>query len=139
MSETSVEAPAKAEGPNREYLPVSAEEETQWVKRFLESGLSIRKFAKQNDIPRMSLWRWVRRGSERSGASAVALKGSGAAGEQNTLGKVEPSAAPFAEVKFPAGFGQPNWAVEVTLPNGTVLRLSKDTPPTLVDQLLRIC
>jgi hypothetical protein len=29
--------------------------------------------------------------------------------------------------------------VELTLPNGTVLRMSKDTPPTLVDQLLRLC
>jgi len=29
--------------------------------------------------------------------------------------------------------------VELALANGTVLRLTKDTPPTLVDQLLRIC
>ena len=139
MSETSVEEQVEAKRAVRVCLPVTAEEEAQWVKRFLESGLSLRKFAKENDIPPMSLWRWVRRGSERSGAAAVALKGSGAKGEQNGLGKLEPGAAAFAEVKFPASFGQPNWAVELTLPNGTVLRLSKDTPPTLVDQLLRLC
>ena len=139
MSETSVETPARVQGPAREWLPVSPEEDAQWVKRFLESGLSLRKFAKQNDIPPMSLWRWVRRGSQRRGVAAVALNDSGAADAQQALQKVQPSAAPFAEVKLPASFGQPNWAVEVTLPNGTVLRLTKDTPSTLVDQLLRLC
>ena len=30
-------------------------------------------------------------------------------------------------------------SADSTLPNGTVLRMSKDTPPALVDQLLRVC
>jgi hypothetical protein len=45
----------------------------------------------------------------------------------------------FAELKLPVNTPRCDWAVELTLPNGTVLRMSKDTPPALVDQLLRVC
>jgi hypothetical protein len=31
------------------------------------------------------------------------------------------------------------WAAELTLPNGTVLRLSKEVPAGMLDQLLRVC
>lgn len=140
MSEAVAEAQAKVEPPARDYLPVSPEEQAQWVKRFLESGFSIRKFARVNDIPRMSLWRWVQRAGEgRPGSTGPGYGSSEAATEPAVRPKSEPGVAQFAELKLPPSFGQPMWAVEVALPNGTVLRLTKDTPPTLVDQLLRIC
>lgn len=47
------------------------------------------------------------------------------------------AAADFAELKLPAADG--DWAVELTLPNGTLLRMSKDVPPAMVEQLLRLC
>ena len=139
MSEAVAEVQAQGQQSGRECLPVRPEEQAQWVKRFLESGWSIRKFAKANDIPRMSLWRWVQRAGERSPASPtrVGVPSGVVAGEQSQ--KVESITTQFAELKLPPSFGQPSWAVEVRLPNGTVLRLTKDTPPTLVDQLLRIC
>jgi hypothetical protein len=42
-------------------------------------------------------------------------------------------------LKLPVSAPRSDWAVELSLPNGTVLRMSKDTPPALVDQLLRVC
>jgi transposase-like protein len=112
-------APAK---PPREYLTPTPEEKAQWVKRFQESGLSIRKFSAQHDLPRMSLWRWVREVPAPEGASLA--------------GGVT---SPFTELKLPAGLAGSNWAVELTLPNGTVLRMSRDVPAEMVERLLRLC
>ena len=111
--------PAKAP---REYLAATPEEKTQWVKRFLDSGLSIRKFSAQHDIPRMSLWRWIREGQ----APEVGELAGGAANQ-------------FTELKLPAGLAGTNWAVELTLPNGTVLRMNRDVPAEIVERLLRLC
>lgn len=45
----------------------------------------------------------------------------------------------FTELKLPIGTQRCDWAAELTLPNGTILRLSKDTPPSLLEHLLRVC
>lgn len=71
----------------------------------------------------MSLYRWVRKQQ----------------GVGKLQGKHAQAAIDFAELKLPVGTQRSDWAVELTLPNGTVLRMSKDTPPSLVDQLLRVC
>jgi transposase-like protein len=105
-----------------EKLPVSAEEKAQWVKRFLESGLSIRKFSAAHEIPRMSLWAWVDDDRRRRAGVSVPM-----------------TAAQFREIKLPPSMGQCDWAAELSLPNGAVLRLSKDVPAAMLDQLLRIC
>jgi transposase-like protein len=107
-----------------EKLPVSPEEKAQWVKRFMESGLSIRKFSATHDIPRMSLWAWVDEDRRRRISSGTS---------------VPIAAAQFTEIKLPPPVNRCDWAAELTLPNGTVLRLSKDVPTGMLDQLLRVC
>jgi transposase-like protein len=119
MSENSTPVPATPGEPAPEVLPATPEEKAQWVKRFVESGLSIRKFSKVHDLPLMSLWRWVKRAREQAVPS----------------GECAPTQ--FTELKLPALHS--GWAVELTLPNGTVLRMTKDTPPAMVEQLLRLC
>lgn len=123
MNENSASPPVTPE-PAREYLPPTPEEKAQWVKRFQACGLSIRKFSEQHNLPRMSLWRWVKTAQEGTIADA-----SGTNSSQTD----------FAELKLPDVLGRSDWAAELTLPNGTILRLSKDVPATVVDQLLRIC
>ncbi|SRR6266403_1521319 len=101
----------------------TAEQKAQWAQKFLESGLSIRKFSQQHNVPRMSLWRWV-------------------AGARGVHGAVEEDSGSvgFEEIKLAAPpAGNSGWAAELTLPNGTVLRMSKEVPPGMVDQLLRLC
>ena len=97
----------------------SKEQKAQWVAKYRASGLTLPKFSEQNDIGYMSLWRWVRR-SEKPDAEALAP-------------------ATFRELKLPSTNTSCDWAVELTLPNGTVLRMTKDTPLAIVEQLLRIC
>ena len=71
----------------------------------------------------MSLYRWVRKQR----------------GMDKPQSKLAPEPIEFAELKLPVSTTRSDWAIELTLPNGTVLRMSKDTPATLVDQLLRVC
>lgn len=119
MSESS--APSEIAAIESAALPRSftAEEKAQWVEKFLASGLSIRKFGERHHIPRMSLWRWV----EGAQADATVKDASSEVG--------------FAEIPMPAG--RCEWAVELTLPNGTVLRMTKEVPSAIVEQLLRVC
>jgi len=123
MSDGS-EAKEVSTGKPKEYLPVSPEEKAQWVKRFFESGLSIRKFSATHDIPRMSLWAWVDEDRRRRLMSETTLP---------------VAAAQFTEIKVPPTVSRCDWTAELTLPNGTVLRLSKDVPTGMLDQLLRVC
>lgn len=97
-----------------------AEEKAQWVKRFLESGLSLREFSEQNGLGYMSLWRWSHNVCKPAVSSAD-------------------SAAPtFAEIRLAPAL-EPGWVAEWKLPSGAVLRLSKDVPPTMLEVLLRVC
>jgi|SRR3954449_7166032 transposase-like protein len=100
---------------------ISLEEKAEWARRFSESGLSIREFCAQHDLPRMSLWRWVNCGKEVRRAPT-------------------PSEAPaFKEIKLASSVEVTHWAAELSLPNGTVLRLSRDVPVEIFQQLLRVC
>ena len=102
-------------------FPLTEEDKAQWAKRFGESGLSIRKFCAQHNLPRMSLWRWVNQRQE--------------------FKQTVTASAPlqFEEVKLAAPVGESHWAAELTLPNGTMLRLSRDLPVAIFEQLLRLC
>ena len=91
------------------------------MKRFLESGLSIRKFSAAHDLPRMKLWRWLKR------AQPMRV-------EAGDLSNVQ-----FAEVKLPAVPAGSDWVAELSLADGTVLRLSKEVPAAMLEQLLRAC
>jgi transposase-like protein len=123
MNESSTSPAATTEAPARKLRTFSVSEKAEWVTKYLESGLSLREFSSQHGLGYMSLYRWV---SKQRGFSEPREKRS-------------PSAVEFAELKLPVSAQRSDWAVELTLPNGTVLRLAKDTPPTLVDQLLRVC
>ena len=96
----------------------AAEEKAAWVKRFHESGLSLRKFSAQHSVPVVSLCRWVNRAKDSEAGSPTPK---------------------FEELTLPPLVAGSAWAAELTLPNGTVLRLSKEVPAAMVDQLLRIC
>jgi len=123
MNEPSSEVMRSTEAPARKSRTYSAAEKAEWVKKYRQSGLSQREFSKQAGIEYMSLYRWARKERERSKPAQQSV--------QSTVG--------FAELQLPASTQRSDWAVELALTNGTVLRLTKDTPPTLVDQLLRIC
>jgi transposase-like protein len=96
----------------------SAEEKAQWVKRFHESGLSLRKFSAQHSVSLMSMCRWVNQAKEAQAASPTPQ---------------------FEELSLPPLAANCPWAAELTLPNGTVLRLSREVPAGMLDQLLRVC
>lgn len=121
MTENSSPSDVLSDSPEPPALPVATEHKDQWVKRFLESGLSIRKFSTTHDIPRMRLWRWVK------SVEASQL-------EAGPLANVE-----FAELKLPLGPGRLDWVAELSLPDGTVLRLSREVPTAMLQQLLRLC
>jgi len=123
MNETNSDG-AAISGAAPGILPTySASQKAEWVEKYQKSGLSLRQFSEQSGLGYMSLYRWVKK--QRDGAEPQSKRAS--------------EAIDFAELKLPVSTQRSDWAVELTLPNGTVLRMSKDTPPTLVDQLLRVC
>jgi transposase-like protein len=123
MNEPNNDAASTAEAAPQKLRTSSASQKAEWVEKYLKSGLSLRQFSEQSGLGYMSLYRWVKKqgGPTESGQ------------------KHAPEAIDFAELKLPVSTPRSDWAVELTLPNGTVLRMSKDTPPALVDQLLRVC
>jgi transposase-like protein len=123
MNEPNDEAASTAEAAPRKLRTSSASQKAEWVEKYLKSGLSLRQFSKQSGLGYMSLYRWVKK------QGGITESGQ----------KRAPEAIDFAELKLPVSTPRSDWAVELTLPNGTVLRMSKDTPPALVDQLLRVC
>jgi transposase-like protein len=122
MNEPNSEAAAIAEVPAQTLRTLTASQKAEWVEKYLQSGLGLREFSSQHGLGYRSLYRWLRK-----------QRGSKPADKQ------APEAIDFAELKLPGSAQRSAWAVELTLPNGTILRMSKDTPPTLVDQLLRLC
>jgi transposase-like protein len=123
MNEPNREAASVAEVPAQTLRTLTASQKAEWAEKYLQSGLGLREFSSQHGLGYMSLYRWVRK---RRGGSKPQEKQA-------------QEAISFAELKLPGSAQRSAWAVELTLPNGTVLRMSKDTPPTLVDQLLRLC
>jgi transposase-like protein len=125
MNEPNNDAGSTGQGPAGKPEILTAAQKAQWVEKYRKSGLSLRRFSDQSGLGYMSLYRWVKK-QERT----IELRQSHSH-----------QAIDFAELKLPLTQSTPrsDWAVELTLPNGTVLRMSKDTPSTLVDQLLRVC
>jgi transposase-like protein len=123
MNEPNNDAASTAEAAPQNLQAFSASQKAEWVEKYLKSGLSLRQFSKQSGLGYRSLHRWVKK-----------QRGAAASGQKHA-----PEAINFAELQLPVSAPRSDWAVELTLPNGTVLRMSKDTPPSLVDQLLRVC
>ena len=82
-----------------------------WITRYRDSGLGLGAFAKKHGLPRSRLHYWV------YGRRQAHLK--------------QPSAAPavFQELKFATGLAPSNWAVEISLPAGPVVRFSAAASP----------
>jgi hypothetical protein len=108
------------------HRPPSEAEKAQWVRRFQESNLSLREFIVQNDVgySHVSMWRWVNR--ERVKQVTIAPPST-------------PAEIGFAEVKLEPPVEQSQWVAELSLPGGKVLRLSRDVPASMLEQLLRLC
>jgi len=102
-------------------LPVSAEEKAQWARRFVESGLSLREFSAQNGLGYMTLWRWVNKAREQE------------------VGATDSPPPAFTEIKLLPAVEPARWVAEWSLPNGAVLRVSKEVPPAVLEQFLRAC
>jgi hypothetical protein len=82
-----------------------------WVTRYRDSGLGLGAFAKKHSLPRSRLHYWV------YGRGQAHLK--------------QRSAAPpvFQELKLTGGLALSNWAVEISLPAGPVVRFSAAASP----------
>jgi hypothetical protein len=91
----------------------TAAERAQWGRRYQQSGLSQREFARQQAIGLSTLQRWLR----------------------ETPAPEPPPV--FAEVAWPAV--APRWAVEVVRADGTVLRLTAEVPPAWLPHCLPPC
>lgn len=122
MNEPNVTGATTTPGTAPQPASLTVEQKAELVRKFLQSGLGLRQFSRQEGIGRMSLHRWLRK--------EHGLLASRATG---------PSVVDFAELKLAPTAEPWPWAVELALPNGTVLRLTKDTPPALVEEVLRVC
>lgn len=115
------ESPEASTLPIRKIFQTPPEQRAQWVERFCESGLSLRQFSAQHGLGYMSLWRWVR------------------AQRHETSEQADPAAPAFTEIKLAPPVERTDWVAELSLPSGKVLRLAKDVPACLLEQLLRLC
>jgi len=115
-----------SEAPVWQYRHPTEAERAEWVRRFRESKLSLREFTIQNDVgySHVSMWRWI----NRDRVKQITI------GPQST-----PAEIGFTEVKLEPPVEQSQWVIELSLPGGKVLRLSKDVPAAMLEQLLRVC
>lgn len=96
-----------------------------WVKQYLSSGLTHREFCRRFDIGHNSLSEWKRQ-YWRQREQSTRVSASSAASEELR----------FQEVPLAAVVGG-SWACELTLPNGTILRLTAGMPATLLKKILK--
>ena len=108
-------------GPLRpKGMEVTSAEKAEWVRRFKESGLSLRKFSEQYGLRWGSLWRWT---SKYSSAGVERANPPG-----------------FVEVQLPPALGsEPAWSVELTFANGNILRMCGAVPAGILQQVLSVC
>jgi transposase-like protein len=116
ISEGAKSLPAPASAARRRS-PASAAERAQWVKRFHESGLSLRKFSTEHRVSLMSICRWVNQAKE---------------------SPAHPAAIEFEEVRLAAPINN-RWAAELSFANGNTLRIWGEVSASMLEQLLRIC
>jgi hypothetical protein len=108
-------------GPLRpKGMDVTPAEKAEWVRRFKESGLSLRKFSEQYGLRWVSLWQWT---------------------SKYLSAEVTPSNTPgFVEVQLrPSLVPEPAWSVELTFANGNILRMCGQVPAGTLQQVLSVC
>ena len=95
-------------------------EGAEWVKRYRQSGLSLRAFAREHELKPAQLHYWTDGGRRAT---------------------VRKSTSPplFQEIALPvSSLGKDPWAAEIQLPNGTVARLSRAADRTWMQALLKL-
>ena len=103
----------------------SAREKTDWVNRYVQSGMIQSQFCQQHGLAQSTLQRWVtehRAQAEGSGATA-------AQAEQPL----------FRELSLAATAANPVWVAEVFRPNGTIVRLAQALSVQQLERLLGLC
>jgi hypothetical protein len=108
---------------NRACTP---EEIAALVSRYRASGLGLRRFAQENGIAATRLHYWVYRRSRPRPTRPEAVR------------------PVFQELKLAEGLpGLPNWAAEISLPEGLAVRFTAAAPPVwigaVVQSLRRSC
>jgi len=96
----------------------TAEEISGWIQRYRASGLGLGTFASQHGLSRHRLHYWVydRRFAQPRQPVAVAPV--------------------FQELKVTAGPQPQNWAVEISLPTGAVMRFTATATPAWINSVL---
>jgi hypothetical protein len=89
-----------------------------WVTRYRSSGLGLGVFAKRHGLPRSRLHYWV---YDKRYAQ---------------LGRRSAAPPVFQELKLAAGLAVSNWAVEISLPAGPVVRFSAGATPVLMSAVV---
>lgn len=112
----AVRPPAK---PRRHF---SLKQQADYLERFLQSGLRVSEFCRQHQLSPSCLQRWLKKLQAPDSAPVSA----------------PPEQPLFREIPLAAAVGSV-WAVELSRPNGTVLRLAQTLSPQLLEQLLRAC
>lgn len=119
-------------GPDiaREALPrhkrlATPQERSEWVRRYKESGLSVRQFCDEHKLVRQTLYNWLAR--------------SRAGQEVSEMSSGRQALASFHEIKLEGANVPCPWAAELHRPGGAVLRVAADAPAALVEQLLGVC
>ena len=93
----------------------------EWVKRYRQSGLSLRAFAREHQLKPAQLHYWTYGGRR---ATAIG---------KSTFPPL------FQEIALPvSSLGKDPWAAEIQLPNGTVARLSRAADGKWMQTLLRL-
>ena len=103
---------------SRAYRAYTREENSDWIRRYRDSGLALSIFAEEHGLARNRLHYWVydRRFAQPGPPVAVAPV--------------------FQELKVTAGQQSQNWAVEISLPTGAVARFTATATPALINSVL---
>ena len=96
------------------------QQRAELLTRYRRSGLSQRDFVQSHGLGLSTLTKWLRE-ERRTGVKPPERNGS----------------VPFQEVNLSPQFGTANWAAEVAMADGTVLRLSAQAAAAWVTSLLQ--
>lgn len=100
----------------------TTEEMTDWISRFRRSGMGLKRFAQEHQIPWTRLHYWIYQKP----------------GSQLRHGKTAGAVPLFQELKFAPGSPLLNaWAAEVSWPTGMTVRLRETTSSAWIRELFR--
>ena len=93
------------------YRTYTRPEVAHWITRYRASGLGLGAFARKHGLPRGRLHYWIY-------------------GQRPThLGQASAAPPVFQELKLAPALAVSNWAVEISLPAGPVVRFSAAASP----------